>query len=362
MYVILNLMSDTTGRLLSLLSLLQMPRTWPGDELARRLGVSRRTVRRDVERLRELGYPVQTAMGAGGGYRLVAGTAMPPLLLDDEEAVAIAAGLRTAAASSIEGVEDASVRALAKLEQVLPSRLRQRVTALSSVTVPPVPVPGGRAVDPAVLASVAAASAWGQRLRFGYVSAEGVVSRRLVEPCRLVTAGRRWYLVGYDNDQDDWRTFRVDRITEPHLTGQRFAARLPEDTDPAEFARGKLYSTTPVFRAEVTVHLADALLRELLPGWDPEADGRLISPPDTVPWLASRLLGLECEFEVHRPPELIGYLTEVAARAWRAAGSGALPAAGASAAAWAWAASRSPSRRAWRPCAIIQATMAAPTT
>ena len=355
-------MSGTPGRLLSLLSLLQMPRTWPGDELARRLGVSRRTVRRDVERLRELGYPVQTAMGAGGGYRLVAGTAMPPLLLDDEEAVAIAAGLRTAAASSIEGVEDASVRALAKLEQVLPSRLRQRVTALSSVTVPPVPVPGGRAVDPAVLASVAAASAWGQRLRFGYVSAEGVVSRRLVEPCRLVTAGRRWYLVGYDNDQDDWRTFRVDRITEPHLTGQRFAARLPEDTDPAEFARGKLYSTTPVFRAEVTVHLADALLRELLPGWEPEADGRLISPPDTVPWLASRLLGLECEFEVHRPPELIGYLTEVAARAWRAAGSGALPAAGASAAAWAWAASRSPSRRAWRPCAIIQATMAAPTT
>jgi predicted DNA-binding transcriptional regulator YafY len=323
-YVILNVMSDTTGRLLSLLSLLQMPRTWPGDELARRLGVSRRTVRRDVERLRELGYPVRTAMGAGGGYRLVAGTAMPPLLLDDEEAVAIAAGLRTAAASAIEGVEDASVRALAKLEQVLPSRLRQRVTALSSVTVPPVPVPGGRTVDPAVLASVAAASAWGQRLRFGYVSAEGMVSRRLVEPCRLVTAGRRWYLVGYDNDQDDWRTFRVDRITEPHLTGQRFAARLPEDTDPAEFARGKLYSTTPVFRAEVTVHLADALVRELLPGWEPgEADGRLTSPPDTVPWLASRLLGLGCEFEVHAPPELIGYLTEVATRASRAAGSGA---------------------------------------
>jgi predicted DNA-binding transcriptional regulator YafY len=145
-----------------------------------------------------------------------------------------------------------------------------------------------------------------------------------VEPCRLVTAGRRWYLVGYDNDQDDWRTFRVDRITEPFLTGQRFAARLPEDTDPAEFARDKLYSTAPVFRAEITVHLADALVRELLPGWEPGgADSRLTSPPDTVPWLASRLLGLGCEFEVHAPPELIGYLTEVAARASRATSSGA---------------------------------------
>jgi len=353
-------MSGTPGRLLSLLSLLQMPRTWPGDELATRLRVSRRTVRRDVERLRELGYPVRAAMGAGGGYRLVAGTAMPPLLLDDEEAVAIAAGLRTAAASAIEGMEDASVRALAKLEQVLPSRLRQRVAALSSATVPPVPVPDGRAVDPAVLATVAAASAWGQRLRFGYVSADGVRSKRLVEPCRLVTAGRRWYLVGYDNDQEDWRTFRVDRITEPFLTGQRFAARLPEDMDPAEFARDRLYSTAPAFRAEVTVHLAGALVRELLPGWEPgEADGRLISPPDTVPWLASRLLGLECEFEVHAPPELIAYLTAMAARASRAAAAGALPAA------WAFArpsaASRSPSRRTRRPWASIQATMAAPT-
>ena len=143
-----------------------------------------------------------------------------------------------------------------------------------------------------------------------------------MEPCRLVTAGRRWYLVGYDNDQDDWRTFRVDRITEPLLTGQRFAARLPEDTDPAEFARDRLYSTAPVFRAEVTVHLAHTLVRELLPGWESgEADGQLTSPPDTVPWLASRLLGLGCEFEVHAPPELIDYLREVAARASRAAGS-----------------------------------------
>jgi predicted DNA-binding transcriptional regulator YafY len=311
--------SNTPARLLNLLSLLQMPRTWPGDELARRLRVSRRTVRRDVERLRDLGYPVRTAMGAGGGYRLVAGSAMPPLLLDDEEAVAIAVGLRAAAANAIQGMEEASVRALAKLEQVLPSRLRRRVAAISGATAP-VPTADGPGVDPAVLAMVAAAAAEGQRLRFAYLAADGEPSRRLVEPCRLVTAGRRWYLVGYDNHQDDWRTFRVDRITEPFLTGQQFAARLPEGTDPARFARDRVYSTAPVFRAVVTVHRPHPPARERLAGWEVAADGRLISPPDTVPWLATALLGLGCEFEVHAPPELIDHLTEMAGRALRVAG------------------------------------------
>ncbi len=350
-------MSDTPARLLSLLSLLQMPRTWPGDELARRLRVSRRTIRRDVERLRDLGYPVRTAMGAGGGYRLVAGTAMPPLLLDDEEAVAIAVGLRAAAANAIEGMEDASVRALAKLEQVLPSRLRRRVAAVSGATVPLARLPSD--VDPAVLALVASASAEGQRLRFSYVAADGAPSRRLVEPCRLVTAGRRWYLVGYDNDEDDWRTFRVDRISEPFLTGQRFAARLPEGADPAEFARDRLYSAAPVFRAVVTVHMPAALARELLPGWDlagwdlagGEAGGRAASPPDTLEWLATRLLRLGCEFEVHSPPALVDHLTEMAARASRAVGSavGSAVAEATAAAEEAAAASRSPSRRVRRP-------------
>ena len=328
-------MSDTPARLLGLLSLLQMPRFWAGDELARRLRVSRRTIRRDVERLRGLGYPVRTTMGAGGGYRLVAGTAMPPLLLDDEEAVAIAVGLRTAAANAIEGVEDASIRALAKLEQVLPSRLRRRVAAVSGAIVP-LAAADGPGVDPAVLAAVASAVpsvvpsavasavasvvAEGQRLRFGYVSADGVFSRRQVEPCRLVTAGRRWYLVGYDNGQDDWRTFRVDRISEPFLTGQRFAARLPEGTDPAEFARNQMYSTAPMFRAVVTVHLPAARVRDVLAGWEVVDKGsdRLISPPDTLDWLAIRLLGLGCEFEVHDPPELAGHLAAMAARAVRA--------------------------------------------
>ncbi len=177
----------------------------------------------------------------------------------------------------------------------------------------------GPTVDPVVLAAVASASAEGQRLRFGYVSADGVRSRRRVEPGRLITAGRRWYLVGYDNDQDDWRTFRVDRITEPVPTGQRFTARLPAGVDPAQFAMNKLYSTAPVFRAEVTVHGPDARARELLQGWAvDERGGRLTSPPDTVEWLAARLIRLGCEFEVHSPPELIDHLAQLADRVMRA--------------------------------------------
>jgi predicted DNA-binding transcriptional regulator YafY len=315
-------MSDTSSRLLRLLSLLQMPRTWPGDELATRLQVSRRTVRRDVDRLRDLGYPVQAGRGPDGGYRLVAGTAMPPLLLDDEEAVAIAVGLRTAAANAIAGIEQASVRALAKLEQVLPSRLRHRVGAVSSATVP-LPAADGPSVDPAVLTAVASASAGEQRLRFAYRAADGSASRRRVEPGRLVTAGRRWYLVGYDNDADDWRTFRVDRITDPVLTGQRFAARLPGDADPAEFAASMLYATAPVYRAVATLQLPAGQVRERLGSGEVEATGehscRLSTAPDTLEWLAAQLIRLGCEFEVHEPPELIGHLTALAARVARAA-------------------------------------------
>jgi predicted DNA-binding transcriptional regulator YafY len=204
---------------------------------------------------------------------------------------------------------------------VLPSRLRHRVGAVSSATVP-LPTADAPSVDPVVLALVASASADGQRLRFGYVSADGVRSRRRVEPGRLITAGWRWYLVGYDNDQDDWRTFRVDRITEPVLTGQRFTARLPAGVDPAQFAMNKLYSTAPVFRAVVTVHGPDARARELLGGWElstaDDQGGRLTSPPDTVEWLAARLIRLGCEFEVHSPPELVDHLAELTARVARA--------------------------------------------
>ncbi|MFI0356370.1 helix-turn-helix transcriptional regulator [Actinomadura sp. 9N407] len=318
-------MGDTPARLLNLLSLLQAPREWAGGELAERLRVSPRTIRRDIDRLRELGYPVEATMGPMGGYRLVAGTAMPPLLLDDEEAVAIAVGLRTAAGNAVEGIGEASVRALAKLEQVLPSRLRRRVGALNAVTVP-LSGGAGPSVDPEVLSAIAAAAANRERLRFAYEAVDGTGTRRLVEPHRLVPAGRRWYLVAHDADRDDWRIFRVDRVREPFPTGQRFVPREPPGQDAAEFVRDKLHSLAPTYQAVATLHLPADQARGRLgdrPGEIEPIDDhscRLNGHSDTLEWLAFRLIMLGCAFEVHGPPELIDYLREMGARATRAAG------------------------------------------
>ncbi len=199
-------MNDTSGRLLRLLSLLKTPREWPGSELAERLQVTPRTVRRDVDRLRELGYPVQATMGTHGGYRLVAGKAMPPLLLDDEEAVAIAVGLRTAARQPVAGIAEASLRVLAKLQQVLPSRLGRRVSTLTAATLS---TPAAASlVDPTQLTALAAAAAANECVRFDYR--------------RLVVVGRRWYLLAYDNERADWRTFRIDRIETPPPPGHGY--------------------------------------------------------------------------------------------------------------------------------------------
>src|ERR671919_2171878 len=216
-------MTETSSRLLELLSLLQARRDWPGGELAERLEVSGGTVRRDVERLRGLGYPVESLTGPAGGYRLLAGSAMPPLLLDDEEAIAIAVGLRTAARASVTGIEETAVRALVKLEQVLPAHLRRRVGALGSATFT-LPVTGPT-VDPQELTVIAAACRDSECLRFGYRSRDGSDSRREVEPHSLVNHGRRWYLVAWDHRRDDWRTFRIDRLAKPASTGVRFVRR-----------------------------------------------------------------------------------------------------------------------------------------
>jgi predicted DNA-binding transcriptional regulator YafY len=317
--------TDTPARLLSLLSLLQTPRQWPGSELAERLGVSLRTVRRDVDRLRDLGYPVEAAMGVLGGYRLVAGTAMPPLLLDDEEAVAIAVGLRTAAGQAVAGIEEASVRALAKLEQVLPSRLRHRVGALGAATVP-TPAGEGARIDPAHLTVLAAAVANRERVRMRYATADGKEGPRHVEPHRLVTAGRRWYLVAHDLDRDDWRIFRVDRIGEPYATGARAPRRDLPAPDAAAYVTDKLYSGVPVYRAVATLHAPMAALAgrigDGLGDLEPvdEHTCRLRSHTDTLPYLAFRLVQLDCEFEVHEPPELREHLLAIGTRATRAAG------------------------------------------
>src|SRR5688572_12089081 len=204
-------MPDASSRLLDLLSLLQARRDWRGAELAERLEVSGRTIRRDVGRLRDLGYPVESLTGPAGGYRLRAGTAMPPLLLDEEEAIAIAVGLRTAARASVTGIEETSIRALVKLEQVLPAHLRRRVAALGSATV--AGAVSGPTVDPQHLTTIAAACRDSECVRFDYRSRDGAATRRELEPHSLVNLAQRWYLVGWDRSRADWRTFRVDRIS-----------------------------------------------------------------------------------------------------------------------------------------------------
>ncbi|MEC3974274.1 helix-turn-helix transcriptional regulator [Amycolatopsis sp. H20-H5] len=318
-------MTDTPARLLGLLSLLQTPREWPGSELAERLGVSARTIRRDIDRLRELGYPVEASMGAIGGYRLVAGQAMPPLLLDDEEAVAIAVGLRTAAGHAVDGIEEASVRALAKLLQVLPSRLRHRVSALNSAT-EPLLAGDGPNVDPEELALMAVAVAQHERLRFHYRAADGSETRRLVEPHRLVSTKRRWYLVAWDNDRSDWRIFRADRIREPVLTGARTTPRELPAKDAAAYVASKLFERSPKYRAVVMLQAPIGEVRKKMGGahadLEPvgEHNCRLRTRNDSLEWIAFRLAMLGCDFEVHEPPELAVYLRDMGERVIRAAG------------------------------------------
>ncbi|PYC75833.1 transcriptional regulator [Streptomyces tateyamensis] len=316
--------TDTPARLLSLLSLLQTPREWPGSELAERLGVTTRTIRRDIDRLRELGYPVQASMGAVGGYRLAAGKAMPPLLLEDEEAVAIAVGLRSAAVSAVSGIEEAAVRALAKLEQVLPSRLRRRVATLGAATVPL--LGAGPVVDAELLVVLAGAVAAGERLRFDYQAGDGARSRRLVEPHRLVATGRRWYLVAFDNDREDWRIFRVDRVAEPRPTGVRVEPRRPPAADAAAYVSRSLRLHAEARQAVAVLELpaAEAVRRF---GGTPvrveeldEHRCRVHTSGDTLEWLAVRLLALGCEFRVEEPAELVAHLRELGGRIGRAAG------------------------------------------
>ncbi|MET9417763.1 YafY family protein [Streptomyces klenkii] len=319
-------MTDTPARLLNLLSLLQTPREWPGSELAERLGVTTRTIRRDIERLRDLGYPVQATMGAVGGYRLAAGAALPPLVLDDEEAVAIAVGLRAGAGHAVDGIEEASVRALAKLEQVLPSRLRHRVSALQAATVP-ITSGDGATVDPRTLTIMASAATGNERLRFTYRKGDGTEMQRLVEPHRLVSTGRRWYLVAYDIDRGDWRTFRVDRVSEPFATGARFAPRELPAADAAEFMNRSLSRMQPKIRVVATVHAPAEFVAARLPqhlGAPGPIDAttcRLdLEVADSLEWLALRLALLDCDFTVHEPRELVEHLRELGARISRAAG------------------------------------------
>jgi predicted DNA-binding transcriptional regulator YafY len=224
--------SEPTGRLLRLLSLLQSGQEWSGAELATRVGCSPRTIRRDVDRLRELGYPIDAARGRAG-YRLTAGSEMPPLLLDDDEIVAVVIGLRTAAARHVTGLEDSAARATAKLERLLPGRLRRRVSAFDTVSVPE-PAPGPT-VDPQLITTMATACQDHLRLRLTYTDYTGTTSERVVDPHRLVHTGRRWYLLAHDRRRADWRSFRLDRLVSCRSTGGRFEPREIPGGDAAAF-------------------------------------------------------------------------------------------------------------------------------
>jgi predicted DNA-binding transcriptional regulator YafY len=315
-------MSQTSSRLLELLSLLQGRRDWPGEELAERLEVSGRTIRRDVERLRGLGYPVESLTGPAGGYRLRAGSAMPPLLLDDEEAIAIAVGLRTAARASVTGIEETAVRALVKLEQVLPAHLRRRVGALGSATftLPP----AGPTVDPQHLTVIAAACRDSERLRFGYTRRDGTPSRRDVEPHSLLNHGRRWYLVAWDRDREDWRTFRIDRLSRPASAGVRFAPRRLPAKDAAAFVEQSMTAAPSRFEAVVTLRASAQEMASRVPAhWgaiEPlDADTcEYRAGDDDLRWLALRIASLGVDFEVREPPELLEHLRELALRLRRA--------------------------------------------
>ena len=322
-------MADTPARLLRLLSLLQTPREWPGPELAERLEVSERTVRNDVDRLRRLGYPVEATRGRVGGYRLAAGQAMPPLLLDDAEAVAVAVALRTATGGGVEGLEESSLQALTKLHQVLPKRLRRQVDVFQAAMVArrrPAH-PSAPSVTADLLTTVAEAAHGREVLRFAYAAYDGTASERRVEPYRLVNLGRRWYLVAFDPERADWRTFRLDRMSEARSVGHRFKARdLPAD-DLGEWVAGK---TRQVMLKVDGVVEFDAPADEVERRMGPWVVGTVeVLAPDRcrvgiggrkVDEIAVWLGLLDVDFRVVDSPDLADAVRRVAGRYARAAG------------------------------------------
>jgi predicted DNA-binding transcriptional regulator YafY len=310
-------MLNTSARLLRVLTLLETRRDWSGAQLAERLEVSPRTVRNDIARLRELGYPVEAAPGVAGGYRLGSGTALPPLLLDDDEAVAVAVALRSSAGGGVSGIEETSVRALVKLEQVFPSRLRRRVNALQAYTVA-VPT-SGPTVDAQVLAMIAAACRDYQVLGIDYRKHDGTETTRSVEPYRMVHLGRRWYLVAWDRDRHGWRTFRVDRLIPRHATGPHFTPREPPAEDIAAYVTRSVRSAPSKYEARVTVHAAATTIAERVPREvviEPLDDETCLvhARSNSIEMLAAYLGFMDADFTVTEPPELVAQLEMLAKR------------------------------------------------
>lgn len=317
-------MSETsTARLLELLALLQARRDWPGPELAGRLAVSARTIRKDIARLRVLGYPVEATSGLAGGYRLAPGAVMPPLLLSDDEAVAIGISLHSAAAGTVEGMDETARQALVKLEAVLPSRLRHRLRALQASTLHA--PSGGPQVDPDTLSLIASLCRDHQTLRLDYTDYEGHHTRRTVEPHRIVHYGRRWFLLAFDRDRGDWRTLRIDRIHPRTPLGSQFAPRELSDTDAVERVTHGVAAAFGTVRTCVTVYAPASVVAAKLPPIAvvtprDHTSCTLVLGADTVHLLAVYLLGLDAEFDVSEPTELLGALHNLADRARRSVG------------------------------------------
>jgi predicted DNA-binding transcriptional regulator YafY len=336
-------MAATTTRTLELLSLLQSHRHWTARELVDRLDVSERTLRRDVGRLRELGYSIESTPGVTGGYRLEAGTGLPPLLLTDDEGVAIAVGLRSQAAAGLRGAEHTTLSALAKIEQVLPPALRRRIEALQAVATPAVPSgwsgSGGGAgaaapsVDSDLLGLLALCCRDSERVRMRYTDASGAPSARSIEPHRLVPLGRRWYLLAWDRDRDDWRTFRLDRIADVFPTRVRFAPRPLSDEDALERVQRAVRWRDQGVTARIEVDLPLEEFRARLGWWARDAvataDGAATEWPiegESVQAVAAALLwvpeGVGCR--IQGSPELLAFLEAQAVR-FAAAAAGAAP-------------------------------------
>jgi predicted DNA-binding transcriptional regulator YafY len=299
--------TETAGRLLRLLPLLTARPSWRGDELADRLGVTTRTVRRDIDRLRELGYPVRAIPGRQGGYALGPGTRLPPLLLDEESAVAVALGLRAAAADpGLRGSQEAAARAAAAIDQVMPPRLRRRVEALTAATVPL--VPSEPSIEPNDLALLALSCQQGERLRFQYRDGAGLDSRRHVEPYRLVSTGRLWYLVAHDVDKAEWRSFRVDRMDGVQPTGAR--SRPADPPDAARFVSEGISSGPYRWRARVLLDAPAAVVAARVPSTVAVAEAigerrcLLTSGSDSLDSIVLHLALLAIPFTPLEPPEL----------------------------------------------------------
>lgn len=297
-------MTDTAARLLRLLGILQRRPQWTGPELSETLGVDARTVRRDVDRLRSLGYEVDATPGSAGGYRLAIGTQVPPLLLDEEEATAVAVVLGVMASVAIPGVEQGALAALTKLDRLLPPRLRGQLVALRESTV--ALLPSMEAVPAEQLVSLARACDLHERVTFGYRAHDGAVTQRRVEPHRLVATDRRWYLVGYDLDRLDWRTFRVDRASSVELTGHTFEPRVLDD--PARMVSEGIAVAAYTYRAVVRLAAPLVDVQRLIPpsvGTLESSGDETIANlgADRFDWLAGYLVDLGWEFEILDPPE-----------------------------------------------------------